>query len=707
MDDNSVYRTLFFEETDDHLQQLNEHVLQLESHPEDSELLNDIFRSAHTLKGMAATMGYDVMTKLTHKMENIFDLFKKKTIPVTSAHISLVFRCLDRLSLLVENLREEQELQEDQITDLLAELDQVETVEAKQVINAAPDAVAEEGAATLGETATELHRYFVNLESADQLVVDKAQAEGYNSFIIGVRIDSESMLKGPRAFLVMEKLEREGDILHTEPPTDVLEEGNFHSDFYVLYLTKETSEQTAANILSNSEIDEVFVEPFDAQKHMKSATDIAISEVVSTEVSEAQSLEGPLSTVATKSVEVVASKESNATKAVVNTATHTVAHNQSIRVDLNRLDLFLNLVSELVVYRNQLEDASNRSKLNEIKDSLEQVSRLTSELQDLVLKIRMQQVSVVFSRFPRMVRDLANELDKEMELVIIGEETELDKTVVSELSEPLVHLLRNSADHGIELPAVREKMGKTRKGTITLAASQEGNRVIITIADDGKGLDPVIIKESAESKGIDTSNLSDEKIQHLIFHPGFSTAKEVTNISGRGVGMDAVQSKINQLGGTIELRSEVNKGTTFLIKLPLTLSIIQALMVRISSEIFAIPLDIVERVVMVYESDIVKTANQEVYEFQNELIPIIRTDELLQLDPCEGQKKFAIIVNIDQKYYGILSDELIGQQEIVIKKIDSVLQQINKYQGATILGNGSIALILDINAICHEKREQL
>lgn len=702
LDDNSVYRTLFFEETDDHLQQLNEHVLQLESHPEDSELLDDIFRSAHTLKGMAATMGYDVMTKLTHKMENIFDLFKKKTIPVTSDHISLVFRCLDRLSLLVENLREEQELQENQITDLLAELDQVENVGVKQEVGLT---LTEEQAVAQEEVTNELQHYFLNLEPADQLVVNKAQAEGYNSFIIGIRIDSESMLKGPRAFLVMEKLEREGDILHTEPPTDELEEGNFQSDFYVLYLTKETKKQTIANILSNSEIDEVFVEAFDAQEHMKDVTDIASSGTTLNTVSEVQSSATTNSapTAMTQSVQ----SGGVATKAVESVATHTVTHNQSIRVDLNRLDLFLNLVSELVVYRNQLEDASNRSKLNEIKDSLEQVSRLTSELQDLVLKIRMQQVSVVFSRFPRMVRDLANELNKEMELVILGEETELDKTVVSELSEPLVHLLRNSADHGIELPDIREKMGKSRKGTITLAAAQEGNRVVITITDDGKGLDPVIIKESAESKGIDTSNLSDEKIQQLIFHPGFSTAKEVTNISGRGVGMDVVQSKINQLGGTIELRSEVNKGTTFLIKLPLTLSIIQALMVRISSEIFAIPLDIVERVVMVYESDIIKTANQEVYEFQDELIPIIRTDELLQLEPYEEQKKFAIIVNIDQKYYGILSDELIGQQEIVIKKIDSVLQQINKYQGATILGNGSIALILDINAICHEKREQL
>lgn len=699
MDDNSVYRTLFFEETDDHLQQLNEHVLQLESNPDDTELLNDIFRSAHTLKGMAATMGYDVMTKLTHKMENIFDLFKKGTIPVTSDHISLVFRCLDRLESLVENLREEQELEESQITDLLEELDKVEHEDASET-GAAPAVVEQPTEIPIAEVDGQLRHYFLHLEESDQLVVNKAQDEGYHSFFIGVRIEAESMLKGPRAFLVMEKLERVGDILHTEPQTDILEEGDFESDFYLLFVTKEEDESIKKNILGNSEIEEIYIEEFDCTKHKTPAVVVEPTVVSNAESTESTAIQTETPTVAEKKVEQAVKKAATPT-------THSAAHNQSIRVDLNRLDLFLNLVSELVVYRNQLEDASNRSQLNEIKDSLEQVSRLTSELQDLVLKIRMQQVSVVFSRFPRMVRDLSNELDKEMELVVIGEETELDKTVVSELSEPLVHLLRNSADHGIEHPDEREAKGKPRKGIITLAAAQEGNRVIITIADDGKGLDPEIIRESAESKGIDTTGLSDEKIQHLIFHPGFSTAKEVTNISGRGVGMDAVQSKINQLGGTIELRSEVNVGTTFLIKLPLTLSIIQALMVRISSETFAVPLDIVERVVMVYESDIVQTANQEVYEFQNELIPIIRTNRLLGLESSESQKKFAIIVNIDQKYYGILSDELIGQQEIVIKKIDGMLQQINKYQGATILGNGSIALILDINAICHEKREQL
>lgn len=695
MDDNSIYRTLFFEETDDHLQQLNDNVLELESNPNDASLLNEIFRSAHTLKGMAATMGYDVMTELTHKMENIFEKFKEGSVDVTSSSISLVFRCLDKLSSLVEDLREEKELTHDSIEGLLAELNAVEQGTTQEA-----DFVEE-----VVETfqSGELMVGFRQLEDSDLHVIKSAINDDYQAYSVSVRLEEDSLLKGPRAFLIMEKLEQEGDILHTEPTTEALEAGDFDSDFHVIYLTKNDKDRVLENLMGNSEIDEIKVEYFDEDRHMlgeQTFEALPIEEIVASEesISEDVVIEEP---------EAQAVKETVQAEPVTkSTQQHHTNHNnnQSIRVDLSRLDLFLNLVSELVVYRNQLEEVSTRANIADIKESLEQVSRLTSELQDLVLKIRMQQVKVVFSRFPRMVRDLSNELNKEMDLIITGEETELDKTVVSELSEPLVHLLRNSVDHGIETPEERERLGKDRKGTILLSAFQEGNQVMITIEDDGKGLDPAVIGASAERKGIYTDGLSEEEIQQLIFHPGFSTAKEVTNISGRGVGMDVVKSKITSLGGTIELRSQVNVGTRFIIKLPLTLSIIEALMVRIGNENFAIPLDIVERVVMIREEEIEETLNEEVYEFQGEMIPIIRTNELLGVETMHTGKHYAIIVNIDQRYYGILSDELIGQQEIVIKKIDNILQQIRKYQGATILGDGSIALILDINAICHDQR---
>lgn len=668
MDDNSVYRTLFFEETDDHLTQLNDHVLLLESNPQDMDLLNDIFRSAHTLKGMAATMGYDVMTQLTHKMENIFDLFKTGALPVTNQGISLIFKCLDRLSELVEDLREERTLQPAQITDLLQELDQVE--------QGSTGMAAVTGAKDLTPASQQmLQPQLDRIDESDRYVIEQAAADGYHALQIAVRLDEQSLLKGPRAFLIMEKLGQAGDILYTNPDAQTIEEGAFASDFSLIFLTQLSEAEIEKNIASNSEIASFLVEPYAAKKVQDTAVSIAATEP-----------------------NAVAPQASRSTAAA-----HSTASNQSIRVDLHRLDSFLDLVSELVVYRNQLEDVSEREQLEAVKEPLEHVSRLTSELQDLVLRIRMQQVNVVFSRFPRMVRDLSNELQKEMDLMIEGEETELDKTVVSELSEPLVHLLRNSVDHGIESPAEREALGKPRKGTIRLAASQEGNRVMITLEDDGKGLDPQVIKASAEKKGLATAGLSDEELQQLIFHPGFSTAQAVTNISGRGVGMDAVQSKITQLGGTIDMKSQPNQGTQFLIKLPLTLSIIQALMVRVGHEVFAIPLNLVERVVMIQESDLIHTVSDEVYRYQEELIPIVRTDSLLGIKGDQVEKKFAIIVNNEQQFHGILADELIGQQEIVIKKIDPLLQKLNRYQGATILGDGSIALILDIHAICQEK----
>lgn len=670
MDDNTIYRSLFFEETDDHLEQLNNNVLALENDPSDLNLLNEIFRSAHTLKGMAATMGYDVMTELTHKMENILEEFKTGELEITSEYISLIFSCLDRLSILVEDLREEKELQREQIVDLLVELEKVEHHVGIGVTSSQPTDMTD------GQLSVSFHQ----LEESDLFVIEQAVEGEHNAYSVAVRLDKESMLKGPRVFLVMEKLEQAGDVLHTEPAMELLEEGDFDTDFQLIYLTKNSMEEVQQNIQSNSEIDAVVVEAFDQAKHRHSTPVLTVIE---------QALSGN------------ASNEEGSAKT---NQPVTNQNNQSIRVDLSRLDLFLNLVSELVVYRNQLEDVSNRENISEIKDSLEQVSRLTSELQDLVLKIRMQQVNVVFSRFPRMVRDLSNELGKDIELVITGEETELDKTVVSELSDPLVHLIRNSLDHGIELPEVRQAQGKDPKGTIRLTAFQEGNQVIITIEDDGKGLNPKALKESADRKGIDTTNLTDEELQRLIFRPGFSTAAEVTNISGRGVGMDAVQAKITSLGGTIELKSQVDVGTTFTIRLPLTLSIIDALMVQVTDDTFAIPLDVVERVVLMREEEIVQTLNQEVYSFQGGMIPVIRMNKMLAINEEVMDRYYGIIVNIDQKYYSILADRLIGQQEVVIKKIDGMLQQTRKYQGATILGDGSIALILDVNAICTDQR---
>jgi two-component system chemotaxis sensor kinase CheA len=683
MDDNSAYREIFFEESEDNLQKLNDSVLQLEKEPDNIDLINEIFRAAHTLKGSSATMGYDVMTKLTHRMEDIFDLFKTGKLKVNGDHITLIFKCLDKLTELLNDLQDDKDLSEDQISGLIDELNKVETSATGKSVEDTPI----DGKKPGKMAQTKLDTVFANLEDADLDVAQKAKDSGHNVFSVAIRLDQGTLLKGPRVFLIMQKLDEEGDVVHTEPTADLLENGEFDTDFRLIFVTSDTLDEVETVINSSSEIDQIIVEPFDGQKALAAQNQ------------RKKELEKQQKVAAQKPVTVARPASS---KSVAKAETHH-PHNQSIRVDLGRLVRFLNLVSELVIYRNQMEDSSHRNDLDGIKDSLEQVSRLTSELQDLVLRIRMQQVSIVFSRFPRMIRDLSRDLHKEMDLVIIGEETELDKTVVSELGEPLIHMLRNSADHGIEDPDTREKLGKPRKGTITLSAYQQGNQVIITLEDDGKGINPKVIKEAAEKKGINTDGMSDDELKNLVFHPGFSTAKKITNISGRGVGLDAVKTKITELGGSVEMKSKINVGSKFIVKLPLTLSIIQALMVKINESNFAIPLDVVERVVMLDEKEIISTAENEVYRYQGGLIPIIRTNELLKIKSNAVNRKFAIIVKSDQQYFGILADQLIGQKEIVIKKIDPVLQKINRYQGATIFDNGSIALILDVNALCQSK----
>lgn len=686
-DDNSVYRDIFFEESEDNLTQLNDNILELEKEPDNIDLINEIFRAAHTLKGMSATMGYTVMSKLTHKMEDIFDLFKSGKLKVTSDHISLIFRCLDKLTELLDGLRDEEEQSEDQITELWNELDKVENELDGGQTKTADKNVDEKK--TPEDSQLELK--FETLEEADLSVIEQAKTQHLNVISAAVRIDPESMLKGPRAFLVIDKLDSEGDIIHTEPAPDQLEEGNFDTDFKLVILTESNQDDIKKIIESSSEIAEVLTAEFD-EKTQKAATEEPQKDAQPA-VEKENTAEKKSAAPEPKKAKAPAKKSTSRPKN---------AKNQSIRVDLSRLDTFLNVVSELVVYRNQLEDANSRQNLEEVHESLEQVSRLTSELQDLVLKIRMQQVSVVFSRFPRMVRDLSNQLNKKMTLEIEGEETELDKTVVTELSEPLIHLVRNSADHGIEDAENRKKLGKPEEGKIKLSAYQEGNKVMITLSDDGKGLDPQVLKITAEERGIDTTGMSDKELQMLVFNPGFSTAKKITNISGRGVGLDAVQAKINELGGSLEVDSKVNVGTKTVIKLPLTLSIIQALMVKLGEETFAIPLDVVERVEMIHEDNILQTASQEVYPLQTGLTPVIRTANILNIPEKDQGKKYMILIKGDNKDFGIVVDELIGQQEIVIKKIDPMLQKIKRFQGATILGNGSIALILDVNTICKD-----
>lgn len=638
MDDESKYRELFFEESDEYIQTLNDCLLELEKSPDEKNIIDEIFRAAHTLKGMAATMGYKTMQNLTHHMENVFSFVKDGSVTVTSDLITLLFECLDKLLEIVDDLRDEKYIEYD-IDDLLKSLDSIGKKDSQ-------DVKRENKKQNKLELTNEI-------DDTDLMVINSALDKGYNAYNIIIKLSEDCQLKGARSYLVVNRLESLGEIIHSDPSAEKLEEGDFDIQFRLIFLSKTDKETIFEKIDGISEIDDIIIEEIDKDNP------IGKSDI-------------------TQNNDKIQNEQKNQKKTDTNSHNHA---NQSIRVDLTRLDQFMNLVSELVIYRNRLDDISSRLKLTEINSPLEQVTRITSDLQDLVLKIRMQPVSVAFNRFPRMMRDLSKDLEKKFEFIIEGEDTELDRTVVSELGEPLVHLLRNAADHGIESENDRIALGKEKSGKIKLSAYQEGNKVVITISDDGGGIKPENIEK--------------------IFEQGFSTTKEVNNISGRGVGMDVVKQKIMSLGGTIDVKSEVNKGSLFTINLPLTLSIIQSLLVKVGKEIFALPLGIIEKVVEVENKEIVKSHTSEVYIYREQAIPVIRLDEKLSLESNSNQKHL-IIVLLGSQYYGLLVDELMGQQEIVIKKLGGVLKKVKEYLGATILGNGNIILILDAGNLCTE-----
>lgn len=668
MDDTTKYRDLFFEETDEYLQTLNECILELEEHPEEKGLLDEIFRSAHTLKGMAATMGYKTMTELTHSMENVFELFKNGTLKITAETITLIFSCLDKLAEIVEDLRGDIEKEYD-ISEILKSLEALSSGE-KDVKNETDDGFSTISLNSLDETL--------------RMLINNGKERSYDAYNIAVKLDEKCTLKGARSYLIINRLEQIGDVIHLDPPAEKLEEGSFDRVFRIILLSQLSLDEVKENINDNVEIEDIIVEEIDLSKAPEFTPKI---EEIAEEVKDVESV-----------------KEESDTKESSSSKSGNHAMNQSIRVDLSRLDRFMNLVSELVIYRTRLEDLSTKYKATEIYEPLENVERITSELQDLVLKIRMQPVKVVLNRFPRMIRDLSQELDKDLELLIEGEETELDRTVVSELAEPLVHLIRNAADHGIESREERRELGKAEKGLINLTAYQEGNRVILIVKDDGRGINPEIIEKSAARKGIETKGLSERDMINLIFHPGFSTVEHVTNVSGRGVGMDVVKQKITSLGGTIDVDSKIDEGSTFTIKLPLTLSIIQALMVNIGEETFALPLGIIEKIVKVEKEEIVLSHDKEIYVYREKMVPVIRINEKLGIESTR-ENNHLILITLGHKYYALLVDDLIGQQEIAIKKLSGTLGNMKEYLGATILGNGDITLILDVGNLCKEEGE--
>lgn len=678
MMDVSQYMVLFLEEAREHLQSLNRCLLNLENDPTDLSVLDEIFRSAHTIKGMSATMGYSDIAELTHEMENILDLLRKATLKANHSIIDTLFQCVDTLEKLVEDVANNETSHAD-IHGLIKKLSSL----AENPLETVAPTIE-----TLVHTA-----YFneTNLTDTEISLVLSAQRQGLRAFEIQILLREDCLLKSARAYMVMNAAEELGDIIKTVPWTEELEKGHFDQQFQILLLSAADPEKIKEEILSISEIETVAVFPC-----MISA-DVSVEPVIETEAGQEK--------IVPTNVEEKTMLSNTMQRANPALNEKRIRGGQSVRVDIDKLDSLLNLVGELVINKTRLEQIGISHKLGDLSETIEQIDRVTTDLQTVVMKVRMIPVGQVFNRFPRMVRDLSHELGKEINLIIQGEDTELDRTVIDEIGDPLVHLLRNAVDHGIERLAERRASAKEAVGEIRLIARHEGNNVIILVEDDGKGIDAAAIKEKALKGGFigktDADKMDDKELINLLFLPGFSTAAAVTDVSGRGVGMDAVKTKIEALGGTVEIETKVGIGSKFIIKLPLTLAIIQALLVRVCKEIYAIPLSSIDSTIHLKPEDIKTVQGQEVILLRGQIIPIVRLHAVLNVPTADNEQNdlFIVIVHVGQQRAGIIVDDLIGQQEIVIKSLGSLLKGIKVIAGATILGNGQVALILDVGSV--------
>ena len=691
--DTSQYMSMFLEESLENLQTLNESLLELEQNPDDTDKVNSIFRVAHTIKGMAATMGFTDLAELTHKMEDVLAEFREGELKVTQDVVTVLFDCLDTLEKMVDNVQEgsDEKIEIDSIIKALADIknngnknETSEQSESKEVID-------ENGINAIANNESDL-----GLNQYDTSVIMQAKEKGFNSIEIKVTLSENTLLKSARAFLIVKDLEEHGEILKSDPSTQDIENEEFDFELKFVLVTKNTVDEIINIVNGISEVAKVEATLIEFEN-----TEVVVpKEIENKEVKKEQKIEQKIEEKVSNEKPV--SEKAEAPKEPAKKASpkkEVKKAHQSVRVDLERIDNLMNMVSELVIYRTRLEQIVVSHKSQELNETLEQVGRTTSDLQDLVMKIRMLPLDTVFNRFPRMIRDISVELNKEINFVIEGADTELDRTVIDEIGEPLIHLLRNAADHGVESAEKRIAQGKSPVGTIKLVAYQEGTKALIKVMDDGSGINLERVKAKAEQKGISTEGMSDNDIKNLIFAQGFSTNEVVTDISGRGVGMDVVKTKIAALGGTVDLYSEEGKGSTFVIKLPLTLQIIQALLVKIGDETLAISLGFIDRVIDYKEENIKRSNGKEVIVYRENVIPLVRLNETLDIEASETDKKFVIIVNVGDKTIGLLVDSLLGQQEIVIKPLGKTLKGLDQYIGATILGNGLVTLILDVGAL--------
>lgn len=666
--DMSQYLDVFLEESKEHLESLNQRLLELEKDSDNINALNEIFRAAHTLKGMSSTMGFDDLADLTHHMENVLSDLKEGILPVNSSVIDTIFRCFDRLQMIIDKI-------EINGSGSMDNSDLINTLENIKTGNFETAAIIEEEISIsplpTGENSSFQESFTFN--EYDITILKEAISRNFKIFNVKVAIDQGCLMKSVRAFMVFKAVEEDGEIIKSLPPAHELDEGKFENDFEIFVISTATADDLEKRLGNISEISVLYIREID------------------------------INSLSTQSGSVRTNSNNNISKPSLDTTDSPRSHKakQTVRVDIDRLDNLMNLVGELVMHKGRLEQIGFSHKISELNETMEQIDRISTDLQAVVMKVRMVPIEQVFNRFPRMVRDLARDLNKEVDFLIEGKETELDRTVIDEIGDPLVHLLRNAIDHGLESSQERLKKGKSHKGTVILRARHEGNNVYIEVDDDGGGINTDRVIAKAVEKGILTSHnvdqISREEAIELLFHPGFSMAQNITDISGRGVGLDVVKTKIESLSGEIFVDSKPGQGTRFKIKLPLTLAIIQALMVSVQDEIYAIPLSSVDETTMITASDIKMVQNQEVIMLRGSVLPLYRLGDLLSVPgQSDNEDMYVVVVRKAEKQIGLVVDSLIGQQEIVIKSLGRLLGGIPGIAGAIVAGDGHVRLILDI-----------
>lgn len=695
--DVSQYMGLFLDEAEEQLQILDESIIVLEHDKENMDLLNKIFRAAHTLKGSSASMGFDNIARLTHAMESVLDRLRHRDLAVTTEIANLLLESLDNLRLLINNVAGggEGDLDVSQLIGKLKQVAQGKAIEVSEPTSQKAELGQPEK--TQQGTAQVTAPPFV-LDDVETNVIQAALIKGFNVWHIVVKLVSDCLMKAARAYIVFNNLRDVGEVVKTIPSTQEIEEEKFDNTFEIFLVSKEDAYVINDIIKSISEIDQVTINPVNIDKDVApqvSEQDAQQVEIKSLQPDATQKVAGPF-------------KEKASEKPA------TPVKTQTVRVDVQRLENLMNLVGELVIDRTRLLDVGgglkNQLGSGDLIDTLEEVSvhigRITTDLQEEIMKARMFPIEQVFNRFPRMVRDLAQKANKEVEFIVEGKETELDRTVIEEIGDPLIHLLRNAIDHGIESPEERVALGKPTQGKVHLKAFQQENQIVITVEDDGRGMSPEKMRSTAVEKGIISAEaaarLSDREAINLIFSAGFSTVTVISDISGRGVGMDIVRAHIEKINGIIDIDSVYGKGTRFTIKLPLTLAINRSLLVYLGERVFAFPLSSVVEIINVERKNIQRVQRREVVMVRGEVLPILKLSTLLDISDDNEQEpeRFPVVVcGISEKRVGFVVDSLIGEQEIVIKSLGDYIGQVPGLAGATIMGDGRVALILDVRGL--------